>query len=295
MSQLESLCTMDRRKVRATRQQQRPSSTLTRAGSTDDIVGRRVSEIPTDFPVHLNVDNPSLVELDLEGTRQAFGGDSTITQLCLETGKEVVSEGARRRLSKKKRGISPQTVTHKSDDEVEPSTIAHMPVKMASSVPVTITTTFEPTSLGEGVDGHRGRISTLSTDSGLGDDHASQTERYSTTSASLNDIRSHPLAMHNMPRHATSDTISLMNSSAARGRVHEQRSMLLSDLCVVSVSIAADLYQGQKGQGGALKFRFSPYTQIEYLRVAILKVCVQVYDLCYGCVCMCVCVYVCGA
>lgn len=259
---------MDRRALRAARQQ-RLSSSLTRTGSSDDIVGRRVSEIPSEFPVHLmNVDNnPSLVELNLESARAS---DSTSTQLRLEAGKEVVSEGARRRLSKKKLGISPQIVTHQADCEVEPTPI------MASSVPVTLTTTFEPTSLGEGgegVDGHRGRISTLSTDSGLGEDHASHMERYSTTSASLNDIRSHPLAIHSMPRHITSDTLSLMNSSVAHRHVQDRHSMLLSDLCVVTISIAADLYQGQKGQGGALKFRFSPYTQIEYLRVAILKVC----------------------
>ncbi len=51
-----------------------------------------------------------------------------------------------------------------------------------------------------------------------------------------------------------------------------RKSMLLSELCVVAVSIPADLAQGQKGCGTVLKFRFSPYTQIEFLRVAILKV-----------------------
>lgn len=51
-----------------------------------------------------------------------------------------------------------------------------------------------------------------------------------------------------------------------------RKSMLLSELCVVAVSISADLAQAQKGCGTVLKFRFSPYTQIEFLRVAILKV-----------------------
>ena len=52
--------------------------------------------------------------------------------------------------------------------------------------------------------------------------------------------------------------------------------MLLSELCVVDVSVPANLAQGQKGRGTVLKFRFSPYTQIEFLRLAILKVCVCV-------------------
>ena len=48
--------------------------------------------------------------------------------------------------------------------------------------------------------------------------------------------------------------------------------MMLSELCVVSVSLPASVAQGQKGVGAVLKFRFSPYKQIEFLRVAILKV-----------------------
>lgn len=56
------------------------------------------------------------------------------------------------------------------------------------------------------------------------------------------------------------------------GTKHHRKSMLLSELCVVSVSLQADIRQGQKGRGCILKCRFSPYTQIEYLRIAILKV-----------------------
>ena len=61
--------------------------------------------------------------------------------------------------------------------------------------------------------------------------------------------------------------------------------MMLSELCVVSVSLPASIAQGQKGIGAMLKFRFSPYKQIEFLRVAILKVCV------YVSVYMCICVH----
>ncbi len=51
-----------------------------------------------------------------------------------------------------------------------------------------------------------------------------------------------------------------------------RKSMLLSELCVVSVSVPASIIRTQRGRGSLLKFRFSPYTQIEFLRVAILKV-----------------------
>ena len=53
-------------------------------------------------------------------------------------------------------------------------------------------------------------------------------------------------------------------------------SMLLSQLCVVMVTLPADVQQGQKGFGAILTFQFSPYTQIEMLRVAILKVSITI-------------------
>ena len=56
--------------------------------------------------------------------------------------------------------------------------------------------------------------------------------------------------------------------------------MLLSDLYVMTVSLPADLASNQRGKGAILKFRFSPYTQIELLRVAMLKVSV--------CICECI-------
>ena len=74
-----------------------------------------------------------------------------------------------------------------------------------------------------------------------------------------------------------------------------RKSMLLSELCVVMVSVPADIVRPQRGRGGLLKFRFSPYTQIEFLRVAILKVKAIVLFLeCVYCVCiMCaLCVHV---
>ena len=64
------------------------------------------------------------------------------------------------------------------------------------------------------------------------------------------------------------------------------RTTNLSDLCIVSVVLPADVCVGAKGRGVALQFRFNPYTVIEYLRISILKVCV--------CCVVCVVCVVCG-
>ena len=64
-----------------------------------------------------------------------------------------------------------------------------------------------------------------------------------------------------------------MADSGRPGMRHHRKSMLLSELCVVSVSLPADMAQSQRGRGAVLKCRFFPYTQIESLRVALLKVC----------------------
>ena len=84
---------------------------------------------------------------------------------------------------------------------------------------------------------------------------------------------------HNTHRHELrtySHTIISHNTDPfdiLRFRNKDRDSILLSQLCVVAVTLPADIIQGQqKGKGAMLKFRFSPYTQIEALRVAILKV-----------------------
>jgi len=55
---------------------------------------------------------------------------------------------------------------------------------------------------------------------------------------------------------------------------NNRNTVVLSELNVVTVNLPAYIATGQKGKGAVLKFRFSPYTKIEYLRIAILKVCV---------------------
>ena len=67
------------------------------------------------------------------------------------------------------------------------------------------------------------------------------------------------------------------------------RTTNLSDLCIVTVVVPADVCVGPKGRGVALQFRFNPYTVIEYLRISILKVCVCVRACVHVCVCLCVC------
>ena len=75
------------------------------------------------------------------------------------------------------------------------------------------------------------------------------------------------------------------------------RTTNLSDLCIVTVVVPADVCVGPKGRGVALQFRFNPYTVIEYLRISILKVCMRACVhacLCVGgVVCVCVHAYVC--
>lgn len=54
---------------------------------------------------------------------------------------------------------------------------------------------------------------------------------------------------------------------------NNRNTVMLSEYCVVTVNLPAYIATGQKGKGAVLKFRFSPYTKIEYLRISILKVC----------------------
>lgn len=122
----------------------------------------------------------------------------------------------------------------------------------------------------EAEDGTILRNSTASTDSGI----AEVNDR---------DLASHGTFTENSPtemntrNHLAPPSLTSFSSKGSLDslRFHKDRrdSMLLSQLCVVAVSLPADIIQGQKGKGAMLKFRFSPYTQIEALRVAILKVC----------------------
>jgi hypothetical protein len=105
----------------------------------------------------------------------------------------------------------------------------------------------------------RTRDSALSTDSGLGGEFPSR----DSASLSLHENRLGPVGERGQRGVAESGRLGV--------RQAHRKSMLLSELCVVSVCLPADVVQGQKGMGAVLKCRFSPYTQIECLRVALLK------------------------
>ena len=116
------------------------------------------------------------------------------------------------------------------------------------------------------------RNSTASTDSGIAEEndrdlasHGISTEN-SPTEMSIRNHLAPPASLTSVGSKGSFDSF--------RFQTRDRRdSMLLSQLCVVAVTIPADIIRGQKGKGAMLKFRFSPYTQIEALRVAILKVC----------------------
>lgn len=136
------------------------------------------------------------------------------------------------------------------------------------------------------------RDSMVSTDSGLGDDQSSQNDRETvspslllmpsslgSTTENLHTATTLDHRLHSEPVGGSLSKAFLRPSGAMTGfnslrtaPRHHHKSMLLSELCVVTVASSAEIVQGQKGRGVLLKFRFSPYTQIEYLRVAILKV-----------------------
>lgn len=147
------------------------------------------------------------------------------------------------------------------------------------------------------------RISMVSTDSGLGEDpsqndretatHGTATENIPTSLGGPYGL-SASISVPSSPSPPTSSSAPAISHSLGASNVHlrlpksglpagsyssmrlsttnHRKSMLLSELCVVTVSVPADTAQAQKGRGAQLKFRFSPYTQIEFLRIAILKV-----------------------
>ena len=100
--------------------------------------------------------------------------------------------------------------------------------------------------------------STYSVDSGLEadkDGNAPAGRSRSNTDSHM--VRGHPLRPNTYGGHHSNN----------------RNTVMLSEYYVVTVNLPAHIATGQKGKGAVLKFRFSPYTKIEYLRIAILKVC----------------------
>lgn len=101
--------------------------------------------------------------------------------------------------------------------------------------------------------------STYSVDSGLeADKDGNGTPGRSRANTDSHMVRGHPLRPNTYSGHHSNN----------------RNTVMLSEYYVVTVNLPAHIATGQKGKGAVLKFRFSPYTKIEYLRIAILKVCV---------------------
>lgn len=101
--------------------------------------------------------------------------------------------------------------------------------------------------------------STYSVDSGLeADKYGNGMPGRSRSNTDSNMVRGHPLRPNTYSGHHSNN----------------RNTVMLSEYYVVTVNLPAYIAIGQKGKGAVLKFRFSPYTRIEYLRIAILKVCV---------------------
>ena len=245
-----------------------------RCGSIDQLLytGKKVSKLPEDFTVKIrprNLDS-EIMDLDLDVETK-----HSLEQLHLKE-KPQLSKKAWNRLSNKRRARISTSGGDDSADGAPPQQgkgdIKEKPAML--QVPLIIEALDEeqkPQNRLIPID--HTRMSTTSTDSGF--DDPSQIDREGVThgiaencltTTTTDELHRHSsLPVHLRVPHGVFDSIRV-------GTKHHRKSMLLSDLCVVTVSVPTEIAQGQKGRGAVLKFRFSPYTQIEFLRIAILKV-----------------------
>lgn len=247
-----------------------------RCASIDQLLytGKKVLKLPENFTVKIrprNLDS-EIMDLDLDvETKHSHD------QLRLKE-KPQLSKKAWNRLSNKRRARISTSGGDDSTDRAPPQQsegdIKEKPAML--QVPLII----------EALDGEQKpqnpmipidhtRMSTMSTDSGF--DDPSQIDREGVTHGiaenCLTATTTDELHRHSsLPVHLRVPHGIGVFDSIRVGTKHHRKSMLLSDLCVVTVSVPTEIAQGQKGRGAVLKFRFSPYTQIEFLRIAILKV-----------------------
>lgn len=279
---------------RASRKGNQPSIVIRRSGSQEEVyTGTRVTEIPENFLVHIEPrkENEHLTDID---PNSRGSSDSLLVE-----GKVELSETMRRRISRKggrpgsKKGAKQDIVDGGDKDttdtgknavetlskpvircENENGYLVSSTLKQEHSLETQITSLLsdQPASKEEEEgDETLLRNSTASTDSGIAE--ASEKELASHGTSTENSP-TELLSLRNQltpPRNSSFDTLRFRNK--------DRDSMLLSQLCVIAVTLPADIIQGQKGKGAMLKFRFSPYTQIEALRVAILKVSNKVFKL----------------
>lgn len=245
-----------------------------RSGSIDQLLytGKKVSKLPEDFTVKIRPRNhdSEIMDLDLNVETK-----HSLEQLRLKE-KPQLSKKAWNRLSNKRRARISTSGGDDSADGAPPQQGEEKGKPAVLQVPLIIEALDEeqkPQNPLMPLD--HTRMSTMSADSGF--DDPSQIDREGVT---------HGIA-ENCLTATTTDELHRHSSLPVQLRVphgvgifdsirvgtkHHRKSMLLSDLCVVTVSVPTEIAQGQKGRGAVLKFRFSPYTQIEFLRIAILKV-----------------------
>ena len=300
-------CSLDRRidrhkqrSFRSRASRKGSPSVMKRSGSSEEIyTGTRVTKIPENFLVHLDMDNvPDTTNVELN-TGSSDGVHSSVE------GKMQPSALAVRRMSGKGHSNSFKRRSPYRDNtdsgtqdmgKLDDSLIGTPLIKFESELQTesanlvdgsakdskegAVEKGLQGVSEEEGIvaaaAGYPGsvvsRISTASTDSGI----AEESEReISSHGASTENSPTEPntRAIHLQPPNGLKFNMKLGGFDSLRYRTKDHRdSMMLSQLCVVVVSLPADINQGQKGRGSMLSFRFSPYTQIESVRVAILKV-----------------------
>ncbi len=285
------------------RQKQPLIPNLKKSGSLENVcTGTLVKEVPDDFLVHFDPKNVSGQMMDIDGLLGMNGTNSTLIRKI--EGQVTPSRQAKRRMSTKKNNvvsISPDRETNEATDsgedkleKVEQVTNSSISISLQGE-DGTITKSLPDLPISNGV--YIGAVkssvlrdSAISNDSGIGNDipitHGVSTENSPTdlgTSDRLTDL-------------GTSDrllppVVSSVKSRLAECHLKERPDSMLSQLCVMTVVLPALIHEGQKGKGAILKFRFSPHTLIETLRVAILKVCVYNNNIIITLFCMCMCVY----
>ena len=268
-----------------------------RSGSLEDLyTGTLVTELPNDFPVLLDPNFLTDQVMDIDSILKQNGRNDTLKK-NLE-GKIQLSERAVKRLSIKRMKISTKSEneigsieatdsdnkTH-SDAKTDSDTSAEVSMKsvpivtlepdipcvsknhvMASKIPNDVK--LQPLNIS--------RISSTSRDSSDSGIYDLNTREASTHGVSTENSPTET----NVPDHILFPPKDLKtNLQILRTRTKNRPDSMLSQLCVVTVTLPANIYQGQKDRGAMLKFRFSPHAQIETLRVAILKVsnCIILY------------------
>ena len=280
-----SLERMNRRTPKRTKSSYRSKQpvllNMKRSGSLENIcTGTLVKEVPDEFLVHLD---PKLINgqiMDIDGILRMNGANTTIMR-NLE-GQVTPSRRAARRMSHKKRDVvsvspdrEPNEGTDLGDDKLD-NVVQHAS-QPNSSVSISLqeedgTTTKSLMDLPNNgayvgaVNTSVLRDSAISNDSGIGNElsreipitHGVSTENSPTDSSSSDRL---------LPPSTPS-----VRSNLTERHLKERPDSMLSQLCVMTVVLPANIHEGQKGKGAILKFRFSPHTLIETLRVAILKV-----------------------